>query len=235
MALTIQFDAQMKLQSTTEQEFITNKIHALEIAGEWIPGIKIIQRTDPFQNLFICKNGLKLYGLTRASFKYLPAREYRGIIFDPDSPRTCQLGVTKCKATSIVEKKIYISYDQLMEKGKADLVIVHYLFPGEPTRSHFTFTQIILLNFESWATTKAKRILEEMVFKRRNAAKFSHLTGRNKEVLSLMTKGLKAKQIGERLFIGVNTVNSHKKRIKELLETSDNWEILRYCLAFDLL
>ena len=40
----------MKLKDTAEQEFIGNQIRAFEIAGEWIPGIKIIQRTDPFQS-----------------------------------------------------------------------------------------------------------------------------------------------------------------------------------------
>src|SRR5690554_2362746 len=122
----------MEPNDPTEQEFITSKIQAVESAGAWIPGIKIIQRTNPFQNLFICKLRLKYYGLTKASFKYLPASDYRGKIFDPDSPRTCQLGVTKCKDTSVVEKKIYVSYGRLMEEGEVDLVIVHYLFPGEP-------------------------------------------------------------------------------------------------------
>src|SRR5690606_26922254 len=120
----------MRLKTTAEQEFIRNKIQAVEIAGEWIPGIKIIQRTDPFQNLFVCKRGLKHFGLTKASFEYLPATDYRGIIFDPEGPQTYPLGVTKCKDTSLVEKKIYLCYGQLMEKGEVDLVIVHSLFPG---------------------------------------------------------------------------------------------------------
>ena len=225
----------MKLNNTTEQEFIQTQIQAFEIAGEWIPGIKIIQRTDPFQNLFICKRGQKHFGLTGASFGYLPARDYRKIIFNPDGPYTCQLGVTKCKDTSLVEKKIYIRHDQLIEKGEADLVIVHYFFPGDPDRNGFTFTQIIPLTFESWADPKAKRILEDMVFKKENEIKFAELTDRNKEVLALMVKCIKAKKIGERLFIGENTVNSHIKRIKEVLETNDKWEIIRYGLAFDLI
>lgn len=225
----------MKVKDTTAQEFIGDQIRAFEVAGEWIPGIKIIQCTDPFQNLFICKRGQEHFGLTRASFEYLPVGDYRGTIFDPEGPQTYQLGVTKCKDTSLVEKKIYICYGQLMEKGEVDLVIVDYLFPGESDRSRFTFTQIIPVQLEPRVAAKAKRTLEEMAFRKKNEAKFSQLTGRNKEVLALMAKGVKAEQIGERLFIGVNTVNSHKKRIKELLETSDNGEILRYCLAFDLL
>lgn len=46
---------------------------------------------------------------------------------------------------------------------------------------------------------------------------------------------LKAEEIGEKLFIGENTVNTHKNRIKERLETNENWEIIRYELAYDLI
>jgi len=51
---------------------------------------------------------------------------------------------------------------------------------------------------------------------------------------ALIGRCKKAEEIGEELFIGVNTVNSHKKRIKELLDTNDTWELIRYGLAFDL-
>ena len=68
-----------------------------------------------------------------------------------------------------------------------------------------------------------------------NDLKFSQLTERNRQVLSLMARCLKAEEIGGKLFIGVNTVNSHKKRIKEILETNESWDILQYGLAYDLI
>lgn len=68
-----------------------------------------------------------------------------------------------------------------------------------------------------------------------NDLKFSKLTDRNKQVLSLMARCLKAEEIGNKLFIGMNTVNSHKKRIKEILETNESWDILQYGLAYDLI
>jgi hypothetical protein len=65
---------------TPEQEFIETKINGLKIAGEWIPGIKIVQSTQPIQNLFICNLGLKKYGLTENFFRHLPLHEYRKLI-----------------------------------------------------------------------------------------------------------------------------------------------------------
>lgn len=74
-----------------------------------------------------------------------------------------------------------------------------------------------------------------MSFRKENDIKFSQLTDRNKQVLSLMVRCLKAEEIGDKLFIGVNTVNSHKKRIKEIIETNESWDILQYGLAYDLI
>ncbi|WP_092169431.1 helix-turn-helix domain-containing protein [Cyclobacterium xiamenense] len=50
-----------------------------------------------------------------------------------------------------------------------------------------------------------------MVNQKRNDKKFRQLSDRNKEVLALIGRCKKADEIGEELFIGVNTVNSHKK------------------------
>jgi DNA-binding NarL/FixJ family response regulator len=50
-----------------------------------------------------------------------------------------------------------------------------------------------------------------VVNQKRNDKKFRQLSDRNKEVLALIGRCKKADEIGEELFIGVNTVNSHKK------------------------
>lgn len=43
------------------------------------------------------------------------------------------------------------------------------------------------------------------------------LSSREREVLQLVLKGFSSKEIGHRLFVSVNTVNTHKRRIKEKL------------------
>nr|MBI1228949.1 hypothetical protein [Cytophagales bacterium] len=49
-----------------------------------------------------------------------------------------------------------------------------------------------------------------------------------------MARCFKAEEIGEQFFIGVNTVNSHKKRVKEVLETTSNRNLMQFAKAFDL-
>jgi ATP/maltotriose-dependent transcriptional regulator MalT len=43
------------------------------------------------------------------------------------------------------------------------------------------------------------------------------LSSREREVLQLVLRGFSSKEIGQRLFVSMNTVNTHKRRIKEKL------------------
>ncbi|HJZ40337.1 MAG TPA: LuxR C-terminal-related transcriptional regulator [Bacteroidales bacterium] len=54
------------------------------------------------------------------------------------------------------------------------------------------------------------------------------LTNREKEVLILIASGLISKEIADKLFISVNTVNTHRQRIIEKLNVSNTYEALRY-------
>lgn len=54
------------------------------------------------------------------------------------------------------------------------------------------------------------------------------LTHREKEILQLIAKGLISKEIADRLYISVNTVNTHRQRIIEKLNVSNTYEAIRY-------
>lgn len=77
---------------TTEQKLTAAKRDAFRVAAEWIPGIKIIQRRNPAENLFICNQGKERYGLSDGFFQHLPSYEFRRLVFDPESPDTCLFG-----------------------------------------------------------------------------------------------------------------------------------------------
>jgi len=56
----------------------------------------------------------------------------------------------------------------------------------------------------------------------------SSLTSREKEILGLIARGLISKQIADKLYISVNTVNTHRQRIIEKLNVSNTYEAIRY-------
>lgn len=54
------------------------------------------------------------------------------------------------------------------------------------------------------------------------------LSNREKEILHFIAKGLPSKQIADKLFISVNTVNTHRQKIIEKLRVGNTFEALQY-------
>lgn len=54
------------------------------------------------------------------------------------------------------------------------------------------------------------------------------ITSREKEILQLIAEGLISKQIADKLYISVNTVNTHRQRIIEKLNVSNTYEAINY-------
>jgi DNA-binding CsgD family transcriptional regulator len=61
------------------------------------------------------------------------------------------------------------------------------------------------------------------------------LTAREKEILQLISKGLISKQIADKLFISVNTVNTHRQRISEKLKADNAIEAIKYASRLGLI
>ncbi|MBP6979171.1 MAG: LuxR family transcriptional regulator [Lentimicrobiaceae bacterium] len=60
------------------------------------------------------------------------------------------------------------------------------------------------------------------------------LSYREKEILDLISRGLISKQIADKLYISVNTVNTHRQRIIEKLNVSNTAEAIQYASRLGL-
>ena len=63
-----------------------------------------------------------------------------------------------------------------------------------------------------------------------NLSKFESLSTREKEVALLIGDGMTNKQIGEHLYISIETVKTHRKKIKSKLEIKSNRDFFLYTL-----
>ncbi len=61
------------------------------------------------------------------------------------------------------------------------------------------------------------------------------LTRREKEVLHLIAEGLTNPQIAEKLYISINTVDSHRKNLLAKFETSNTASLIRNAMQWGLL
>ncbi|GEA61137.1 helix-turn-helix domain-containing protein [Vibrio comitans] len=64
--------------------------------------------------------------------------------------------------------------------------------------------------------------------------KLLRLSDKQINVLSLLAKGYTAKECGEKLFLSSRTIESHKYRMIELLDLSNNTELIQFALRNDL-
>ncbi|MCX6230927.1 MAG: LuxR C-terminal-related transcriptional regulator [Bacteroidetes bacterium] len=65
--------------------------------------------------------------------------------------------------------------------------------------------------------------------------KESILTARETEVLQLISKGLLSKEIADKLYISINTVNTHRQRILEKLNADNSIEAIKYANSIGLI
>ena len=65
--------------------------------------------------------------------------------------------------------------------------------------------------------------------------RFVSLTKREKEILTLVALGENSPKIAEKLFLSIETVNTHRKNIRQKLGILTSYEFLQYAHAFDLL
>ncbi|MBV8781407.1 MAG: response regulator transcription factor [Phycisphaerae bacterium] len=62
----------------------------------------------------------------------------------------------------------------------------------------------------------------------------SELSDRELEVLTLIGRGLGTREIAEKLFLSVKTIEAHRERMKEKLKLKSGPELIRYAVQFTL-
>lgn len=65
--------------------------------------------------------------------------------------------------------------------------------------------------------------------------KYDQLSEREKEIFLLLAEGVPTREIGEKLFISVKTVGTHKQNILEKLDLKNNSDIVKYALKRGLI
>ena len=63
----------------------------------------------------------------------------------------------------------------------------------------------------------------------------TRLSDREQDVLRLVAEGLTSQEIGQRLFLSVNTVQTHRRHIMEKLDLHDRSQLVQYALRAGLL
>ena len=213
-------------------------IAAIASIADKLPGVVIIHDMKDWSVVWMSKRGLQELGVTAEEVKSLSAEEYYSRYFNPEDtkdyvPRVFELiernndeeTVTYFQQVKFMEDADWhwhMSSTRILlrdDEGKP-LLIITISFPVDP-KHHLS--------------TKAGRLLEENNFLRKNFSLYTKLSQREREVLRLLALGRSASDTAAELFISLNTVETHRKNIKQKLSTNSYYELCQYARAFDLI
>ncbi len=140
---------------------------------------------------------------------------------------------------SVSEKKDYkLIYDFRVKNASGIyLRFIHQMVTLELDRDGKTWLTLIVTDLVSDIATEETPQRKMMNMKTGKTFLFKEdnqknqvkiLSSREKEILSLISQGLDSRQISDRLFISVNTVNNHRQKIISKTKTLNTMQALLY-------
>jgi len=175
-----------------------------------------------------------------------------GIIPEPFSDRLASVTTGEDYWMLLPEQQrlqyIHQLYEHVQQaRRKASFIAFHRLrlFETEPLPWFMCHTQflsdsqrmeLLYVNLRSpafWAR-KARRLLDEQQFVFRHLEQFKSLTDREKQVITLVTRGQNNPAIARELGIARHTVETHRKNIYRKLKIHSVPELVKFALAFEL-
>lgn len=220
------------------QEQISAKIAEVSHALENLPCVAIIHNIqDGFRVEFMSQRGVEMLGITRQELMSLGS-EYYERYFNPDESKDHNEKVYQLLLSGDGEN-IVSFFQQVKIKTSQQwtwfMTTVKIFMFDENNRPLLTITTAFPIDPEHQITTKVARLLDENNFLRKNNHNYSKLSKREREVLRLMAHGNGSQEIAEQLYISVNTVKTHRKKILNKLEIKNAFDLNKYARAFDLI
>lgn len=220
------------------ETIIKENIANIEAIANNLPGVVIIHDLRDWSVAWMSPRGLALFGTSLEEISALTSEEYHERYFNSEDAKDYVPKLYKiierndadeiCTFFQQVRFKTTDNWTWHMASIK---ILAHY----ERNKPLLTITMAFPIDAMHHMASKASRLLEENNFLRNNYSKFSKLSTREVEVLGLMAKGKSAPETAEILFISLHTVETHRKNIKQKLETSSYFELTQYARSFDLI
>jgi DNA-binding NarL/FixJ family response regulator len=73
----------------------------------------------------------------------------------------------------------------------------------------------------------ARKVIDAFALKEKSNKYFQELSRREQEILDLLSKGFRYKEIADRLFLSIDTVRTHVRNIYEKLQVNCRVEALK--------
>lgn len=224
------------MTTTIIKQRIQQQIDEIKVIADRFPGVTLIHRMPDFTLEYMSEKGLQLLNVTLEEVCNMTAMQYYERYFNIDDWHNYMPQMRVFMETNKDDSLSY--FQQVKLAGNTDwtwhLSITRILMRDDNNLPLLIITTSYPVEGLMHVTTKVERLLSENTFLRKNFCQFAKLTKRERDILRLQVLGNSSPDIAEQLFISVNTVETHRKNIKQKLAVSSSFELAEYARAFDL-
>lgn len=223
----------------TDSEIIKNAIAEVSVIAHKFPGILVLHDIrEELRTLWMSQNGLDILGISLTEVQNMDSREYHSRYFNDEDAKDYVP-----KLHGLLERNDmneFITFFQQVRHRQTNnwtwyVSSVGIYARGIQNDPLVAITTSSPIDAMQQLTAKAERLLRENNFLRKNFETFQKLSLREREILKLTALDKTATEIAATLFISPNTVETHKKNIRQKLKTNSNYELGEYARAFDLI
>lgn len=171
---------------------------------------------------FVCDHS---YRTAEDALKELPKLRIDVILMDINLPKMNGIECTRLlkeqmPATQIIMQTVYENTEMIFESLKAGAS--GYLLKRTPPLKVLEAIEDVFKGGSPMSSQIARMVVES--FHTKPDVPDTNLTSREEEILSLLSKGFKYKEISEALFISMDTVRTHIRHIYEKLHVRSRTE-----------
>ncbi|WP_051313212.1 helix-turn-helix domain-containing protein [Sporocytophaga myxococcoides] len=217
---------------------LEEKIRSIDIVAQEIPAVIIIHQLENLVVKYMSPWGLSILRTTKEDLFDLPGNEYYDRYFAKDFNDDYSSKIVAMMEKGD-EKEVVTYFQQVRSSPQEDyklyLSTTKIFMKDANGRTSHLITTSVPVDPEHHITSKVNRLLEQNIFLKKNSNVFSSLTKREKEILKGMALGQNSDQIADTLHISETTVNTHRRNIRTKLNVTNNYELVQFAQAYNLI
>ena len=221
----------------TDDETITRALAEIATTAHHYPGVVIVLNHDGRQVLYMSARGLHALQITIPELVAM-GEEYYVRYFNPEEAHEYVPKVVELLERN--DLSYSVGFFQQVRTGPSR-TFEHYLSTARVLAQGQQGQPLLIICLScriepgSYLTAKVQRLLDENAFLRSHAATFASLTGRERQILGHLARSRSSGEIAETLFISTQTVDTHRRNLRQKLGASTAFELGQYARAFDLI
>jgi len=214
------------------------KVNSHIQAFDSLPGVVILHDLRDWSIAYMSERGLKQLGLTLEQVRNLPNETYHSRYFNAVDAKDYVPKIAALLQRNF-ENETVSFYQQVKFPGLQGwhwhLSSIKIFMRDKQGLPLLSITVSIPVDAMHHMANKAERNLQEDNFSRNHHDSFLRLSKREITILREMALGKSSMEIANALCISSTTVDTHRRNIREKLNTKSSFEISNYARAFDLI